>query len=228
MMGWSLLLALSLAAPSPHAGVGHETRSGWHMLQFVGEQLSFEPMDCVVHRWRMDYSDDDYEGAEDAAGTCGEEDLQYRARYRVLESITGDAPETVDFLSSGWTEYYANSRFALLVVMVSPDGALHPPGLAISVYPTTTGDLASCDADDGSEHLEFAGDLVFGRTDGMSTHGIAERYPSSDYVIIGQEAFCIRGRRLPALMEELQRQFDRDYRQGFPAFPTANRQAASP
>jgi len=225
MIGLPLLLALSLPAAPPGTGEVQDDPSQWRVLQFVGEQLSFEPIDCIAHRWQMG---DPHEDEVTDADGCEEDNLQYRARYRVLEPIPDDGVGTVEFLAPGWSDYYAHSRHALIFVLVSPEGALHPPGLAVSVYPTTDGDWASCDDDTGSEPLEFAGDLVFGRTNGMSPHGVAQRYPSSDYAIVGEEVFCIRGRRLSALQQALQRELDRDYRQGFRAFPSPAPQAASP
>ncbi|MCB1600966.1 MAG: hypothetical protein KDI66_13205 [Xanthomonadales bacterium] len=200
-------------------------RKPTHLLQFVGEQLAFDPIDCVPYRWStedMSQSQDEAEAeAEDDTDStrCGGDDLNYMARYRVLKTIKGETGDTVDFIASGWTSFYAESRHALLYVLVSPDGALLPPGLAVSVYPTVDGDWASCDNDDGSELVEFADNLVFGRTDGMSAHGIAERFPSSDYAIIGDEAFCIRGRRLPALAQDLERGIGNLRDEGFPNLP---------
>jgi hypothetical protein len=98
-------------------------------------------------------------------------------------------------------------------------GFCFPPGLAVSVYPTNDGDWASCDDDDNSEPLEFANKLVFGRTEGMSTHGIAERFLPTDYVIIDNEAFCIRGRRLPASVESLEHEMGNLRDEGFRYLP---------
>jgi hypothetical protein len=228
------ILALALAlAPSNGAELATSAAESapqpqGRMLRFIGEQVSFEPIECRIHDWPYRDNDDDPSDGITYPTGCNEDDLNYRARYRVRLAIDGALPETVEFLATGWTAHYAESRHALLYVLDSLDGTLLPGGLAIPVYPTVDGAWASCDADEGSELLEFNGKLVFGRTDGMSSHGIAERYPESDYVIIGQQALCIRGRRVPALIEELDRELDELRNQEFPHLPPANPKAVRP
>ena len=104
-------------------------------------------------------------------------------------------------------------------VLDSPDGVFLLSGKAASVYRTSDRDWASCEAYLDAETVEFAGDPVFGRTNGMSTYGIAQRFPPTDYVVIGDKAYCIRGRRLQTLVAD----FDRDVQQmrasGFPFLP---------
>lgn len=222
MIATFLALALSLTASDGAELAASAPRSAARLLRFVGEQVSFEPIECRIHDWPSRDIDDEPSDDITASVGCNEDDLHFRARYRVRLAIDGELPDTVEFLASGWTEHYADSRHALLYVLESIDETLLPSGLAVSVYPTVDGDWASCDADDGSELLEFSGDLVFGRTDGMSSHGISKRYPESDYAVIGQVATCIRGRRVPALIEQLDRDLDELRDQDFPHLPPSN------
>jgi hypothetical protein len=224
MIAESLLLALSLSALPAEASTSETAPLTGRLVRFIGEQLSFDPIECVPFRWDLEY-ERRYEAhvEEDLEGdACRKDDLQYRARYRVIRSLGGEVGDSVDFLASAWTSYYAHSRYALLYVLESPDGSVLPPGVAFSVYPTADGDWASCDADVDSELLEFAGNPVFGRTGGMSPHGIAQRYPSSDFVIVGEEVYCIRGRRAETLAKELEYELDQLRNQGFPGLPAAD------
>lgn len=213
-----------LAAPADPVGAGGDAVAA--PLLIVGEQLSFEPIGCLPYPGRPVDEDPDDTAAKKAE--CGEDDLQYRARYRVRTPVEGDAGDHVEFLATGWTSHYANARHALLYLVRTPEGWMLPPGLAIEVYPTTDGSWASCDEDSGSGPVEFAGDLPFGRTDGMSTYGIAQRYPASDYVVVGKEAFCIRGRRMPALLKDLDYELEELRRQGYAGLPVRKAQAAKP
>jgi|CXWL01.1.fsa_nt_gi hypothetical protein len=244
MISGLLALALALSASTGPEPVASATAAApqlpGRLLRFVGEQASFEPIECRIHDWPSSDSDDEEEPEDEdgnvddpgesatAPPVCGEDDLHYRARYRVRLAIDGKLPETVEFLATGWTEHYANSRHALLYVLESLDGTLLPGGLAVSVYPTVDGDWASCDAEDHNELLEFSANLVFGRTDGMSPSGISAKYPASDFAIIGQEATCIRGRRLPALIKALDLELDELRDQDFPHLPPATSHATKP
>jgi len=229
MIAASLLLSMALAAAPAEAKVAEPGPPTGRLLRFIGEQVAFDPIDCIAYRWRtengydepvVEFAEDDVQDDGSSASTrCNEDDLHYRSRYRVVQTIDGEAREAVDFLASADTSHYAESHHALLYILESPDGVLLPSGLAVSVYPTVDGEWASCDADAGSETVEFAGGTVFGRTDGMSPHGIAQRYPASDYLIIGAEAFCIRGRRLPVLREDLDRDLEQLRGAGFPHLP---------
>lgn len=225
MTAAAFLFSLALlAAPEEPAGAGTEAVAA--PLLVVGEQLSFEPIGCLPYRGKpIDEDQDDAQGKD--AG-CGEDDLQYLARYRVRTRVEGDGGEEVEFLATGWTSHYADSRHALLYLVRTPEGWVLPPGLAFEVFPTTDGSWASCDDDSGSEPLEFAGDLPFGRTDGMSPYGITQRYPASDFVVVGKEAFCIRGRRMPALLKALDDELAELRGQGYAGLPEPEPQAAKP
>lgn len=224
MIAGAMVLALALsAAPSvPDAHDSHLPAP--RLLRVVAEQVSFEAVACLPYRWYPEAPQD----PEPKRDGCRNDDLQYVARYRVRLSIEGDAGGMVDFLATGWTMPYAESRHALLVLVRTPDGLLLPTGMGASVYPTVDGDWASCDDHDDSEPLAFADDLVFGRTDGMSAYGIADRYPASDYAVVGDEAFCLRGRRLPALMEDLDAELELLRENGFSALAEPEPQAAKP
>lgn len=217
------LLALLVATGEP-IGAGAEAVAA--PLLVVGEQVSFEPFGCLPYPGKP--IDEDPDNTEAKNARCSEDDLQYRARYRVRTPVEGDAGDSVEFLATGWTSHYANSRHALLYLVATPEGWVLPPGLAIEVYPTTDGSWASCDEDGGNGPVEFAGDLPFGRTDGMSPYGIAQRYPAKDYVVVGKEAFCIRGRRLPALLKTLDYEREQLRRQGYAGLPGREDQAAKP
>lgn len=193
------MLATSATATSPADPVATAPDAS-KPLRFVGEQEAMEAIECRRRPRR------DADGELVGRNECHSDDLQYRAHYRVRDALDSGLGERVDFAASGWTSHYAHERWAL-VELVEIDGQLElPGGLAIAVYPTADGGWASCDDDRGSEPVEFAGDLVFGRTDGMSAYGIAQRFPPERYTVVGNEAFCIRGRRLPALLEELDRE----------------------
>lgn len=134
MIAEALVLLLAASAAATDTKVPQPDRKPTHLLQFVGEQLAFDPIDCVPYRWStedMSQSQDEAEAeAEDDTDStrCGGDDLNYMARYRVLKTIKGETGDTVDFIASGWTSFYAESRHALLYVLVSPDGALLPRG----------------------------------------------------------------------------------------------------
>lgn len=217
------MLALALAAaPKPEAPTMNPAPA--RLIRVIAEQVSFQATECMPYRWYPEDPDD----PEAKRAGCGNDDLQYLARYRVRLSIEGDASGIVELLATDWTSLYAESRNALLVLIRTPDGLLLPTGMGASVYPTTDGDWASCDDHEDSEPLAFAGDPVFGRTDGMSAYGIAERYPDSDYAVVGKEAFCTRGRRVPALMEELDAELELLRINGFAALAEPEAQAAKP
>lgn len=224
----TFLLTLSLSV-EPQSPVSAEppARAG-RLLRIVGEQLSFEPIECLVYRWPVAGHEPDEDDGLSERAPCDDDDLRYRARYRVLLVIDGEAGEETEFLATGWTTDYAESRHALLYVLESSDGAFLLPGVATPVHPTRDGEWATCDNYRGSQPVAFPGDIVFGRTDGMSPHGIAQRYPASDYKVVGKEAFCLRGRRLPALVEELDRELDRLRDAGYPYLPPKEDQAARP
>ena len=224
----TFLLTLSLSV-EPRLPVSKEppARAG-RLVRLVGEQLSFEPIECLVYRWSVAGHGPDEEDGLSERAPCDDDDLRFRARYRVLQVIDGEAGEEVEFLATGWTTDFAESRHALLYVLESPDGALLPPGVASPVYPTRDGGWATCDNYRGSQPVAFPGGIVFGRTNGMSPHGIAQRYPALDYRVVGQKAFCLRGRRLPVLIEELDRELDRLRDAGYPYLPPKEDQAASP
>ncbi len=238
MIGGPLLLAITLSASAPtdsaasSAAAAPAPRS--QLLLFIGEQLSFDSITCRIHEWpsrdQVDVPDAEDTLEEHSAGpaACTEDDLHYRARYRVRLAIEGKPAEIVEFLASGWTEHYATSRFALLYVLDSIEGPLLPTGLAIPVYPTIDGDWASCDNDPGSELLQFDTALIFGRTDGMSSFGISQRYPDADYAITGQSVYCLRGRRLPALIKSIDSDLDNLREEGFPHLPPLDVRDAHP
>jgi len=218
MIAESLLLLMAVNAAPADTAVAETDPPPSRLLRFVGEQVSFDPIDCVLYRPRIERTSQTPEQIA-VSNQCGEGDLNFRVRYRVLQTIESELPETVEFLATGWTSHYAESRHALLYALDSPDGVVLPPGLAVSVFRGADGDWASCDDDIGSELLAFEHNLVFGRTDGMSPHGIAERFPASDYVVIGNEAFCIRGRRLPALAKDLDSEIGELRNQGYQYLP---------
>ena len=223
MIAGPVLLAVALAATPSQQEAPAANPAPARLLRVIAEQVSFKATDCMPYRWH----EEDSEEPEIRRDGCGGDDLQYLARYRVRMSIEGDAGEFVEFRATAWTDF-AESRNAMLVLVRTPDGLLLPTGMGASVYPTADGDWASCDDHDDSEPLEFAGDLVFGRTDGMSAYGIAERFPRSDYVVLGKEAFCIRGRRVPALMDELDAELELLRVNGFAGLAEPEAQAAKP
>jgi hypothetical protein len=223
MIAGSIVLALAvLSAPAAPDGEAAKPPAP-RLLRVIAEQVSFEATQCMPYRW---YPEDPGDPETPRDG-CGGDDLQHLARYRVRLSIEGDAGEFVDFRTTSWTDF-AESRNALLVLIRTPDGLLLPTGMGASVYPTTDGDWASCDDHKDSESLAFAGDLVFGRTDGMSAYGITDRFPASDYAVLGKEAFCIRGRRVPALMEDLDAELDLLRLNGYSGLAEPEAQAARP
>lgn len=227
MIGLWMVAALSLApadlsAPEPTEPVSPPR--GARLLVFVGEQLALEPIKCLPYTWHDE--NEQLPGAN--SGACGEDGLNYRARYRVELWLEGGDAEEIEFLATGWTAPYGYSRHALIYLLESPDGVLLASGLAHSVYPTEDGGWASCDALEGSEPLAFRGNPVFGRTDGMSPHGVASRFPPSAFEVIGSQAYCIRGRRLPALSVELDRELQRLLDDGYRYPVTPRTQAASP
>jgi len=222
----SVFLALSLyALPAEASGTEQVPPTG-RLVRFIGEQTAFDPIACVPYGpyGRGIKSESLNEGQINEnmeSSECHVDDLQFRARYRVIRALNGDAREAIEFSASAWTSYYANSRYALLYVLESPDGEFLPPGLAVSVYPAASGDWASCDSEEGSELVEFLGNPVFGRTGGMSPHGISQRFPPSDFVIVGDEVFCIRGRRLETLVKDLEYELQQKQGRGFPYLPGA-------
>src|SRR5690606_26723040 len=133
--------------------------------------------------------------------------LQFRAVYRVLLGLDDGLDDTVEFLATGWTSHYAHERYALVYVVEQEGEWVLPGGLATPVHPTADGDWGSCEAKRDSEALDFAG-LVFGRTEGLSDFGIRATFPADTYRVTGTEVFCTRGRRIPALVEELDRQLE--------------------
>ena len=201
----TVMLALALAASPPEPADPPAYRATSRVIYLVGEQLSFDRVDCVRYRWAADGGINPAGHSGQAAEPCDVDDLQFRARYRVLESPFAETGSEVEFLSSGWNDYYAHTRAALIYMYDSADGMIHPPGIAVSVYPTADGDWASCDAEDNAEPIEFAGNPVFAWTSGMSPYGIAETYPSADFAIIEGKVYCIRGRRLQTLIHDLDR-----------------------
>lgn len=189
-----LPLVLCLAGTASTAGSADVPTQ--RLLRFVGEQLAFERIDCPPR-----------DAPPGPACPAGE--ARHLATYRVVLAIDGEPAAIVEFLAAGWTSHFDSSHHALLYVLASPTGYVLAPELGVSVYPTRDGGWASCDPGPVSEAVEFADDIVFGRTDGLSPYGIAARYPSTDYAVVGQDVHCLRGHHLPALIETLDQEFGR-------------------
>lgn len=172
--------------------------------RFVGELIAMEPIPCLRRPGRIQHEDE-----ETPPGGCHQDNLQFRAVYRVVLAIDPGLEDTVEFLATGWTSHYAHERHALVYLSEGDDYRMLRGGHAVPVFRTGDGDWASCDDDRDSEPLDFGG-VVFGRTDGLSDYGIRAIFPPQVYRIAGEEAFCVRGRRLPALVEHLDHEFAAD------------------
>lgn len=138
-----------------------------------------------------------------------------RARYRVVLPIDGDAGGEVEFLATGFTRWFAPGRWAVLYLRETDDGWIMPSGLGESVWPTVDGSWAACNEFHHEEPVEFAGDLVFARTDGMSPYGVRERFPAEDFEVVGRRVHCLRGENLPALVERLDAEWEEARAEGF-------------
>ena len=182
---------------------------------FVGEQTAFERIDCVLLVKPSDTLDDWNEDGTPDDDVCGEDDLRVRARYRVVMPIEGVDEVEYEFLATGWTESWAPGRWAVLYLRQTEDGWIMPGGLGEAVWPTVDGGWGACNPYEHEEPVEFAGDLAFGRTDGMSAHGIRERFPAADFEVVGERVYCIRGETLPTVVQRLDGELDEARESGF-------------
>lgn len=201
----------SSASPASPASPASSER----IVSFIGEQLSFERIDCI----RLVEPTDDHENVDEDGVPydlrCGEDDINVRARYRVVMPIDGVVEEEVEFVATGWTKFYAPGRWAVLYLRETRDGWIMPAGLGAAVWPTADGSWAACGEYDRTEPVEFAGDVVFARTDALSPHGVAQRFPKEDFEVVGQRVYCLRGETLPTLVTRLDRELQKARESGF-------------
>lgn len=214
-LAWLVLLA---AAGSTTAGVpdsGESLPPPNRIVSFVGEQVALERIDCI----RLVEPSDDPEYVDDDGvpydARCGEDDIHVRARYRVVLPLEGADGEEYEFFATGWTDYYAPGRWALLYLRETDDGWIMPSGLGAAVWPTVDGGWAACDEYHHKEPVEFADDLVFARTDGLSPYGVKEQFPAEDFEVVGNRVHCLRGENLPALVDRLESELDEGRESGF-------------
>jgi hypothetical protein len=162
------------------------------LFVFIGEQLSYEPLDLSCDR-------------------CWVFDSWHTARYRVAKWIHGVAP--ADELEFSVAEHavrvpFGHSRYALVFVEQVGDARTLVKYQQVPVYPTTDDGFASCGPlgggpDDPSEALDpegpalreidFLPRLVVDDARRLSAVGRKRAYDPRWYAIEGDEVVCRRG-----------------------------------